>query len=113
MRIHARCHLPLWPHAAALDVYSVCWHYVSEISQRYFSGAIMESGTCASSIFFQTLYRARNFSQPVVKFVGCDGAPDLLACLRKQRVEEFFLPPSAWPADGPERPPMASLMSYG
>jgi len=63
---------------------SVCWHLGSPGSKGLFHGAIMESGTCDSAIFFATLDRSISWSQGFSKSVGCDPAmeSDILGCLR-------------------------------
>lgn len=79
---------------------SVCWHMVSEYSQKYFSAAIMESGSCSTSIFFVGKKRAEIFSREVAAKAGCDpnaAYPTFLKCLREVNFKNFFMNGRQWP----------------
>jgi carboxylesterase type B len=60
---------------------SVCYHYASPASRGLFQAAIMESGTCDFSGFFQTLPTATDFSNRYASGLGCLGE-DRLSCMR-------------------------------
>lgn len=93
---------------------SVCWHMVSPISRAYFSGAIMESGSCVSSEFFVSPQRAQAFSLAVVKKYKCDlpNATDMLSCLRKVSYRDLFMTGKDWAASV-IAPPLAPIMPWG
>lgn len=81
---------------------SVCWHMVSANSQKYFSAAIMESGSCSTSVFFVNKNRADTFSREVAEKAGCDPTAkdaELLACLREVPFNNFFLDGRQWPRE--------------
>jgi carboxylesterase type B len=83
---------------------SVCYHYASPASRGLFQAAIMQSGTCDFSGFFQTLDVATNFSQLYATGLGCravgggGAAAQQLACMRNKTAVDVLLNPP----DGPE-----------
>jgi len=64
--------------------FSTCWHMASPMSKGLFKAAIMESGTCDSTMFFLNYERASSWSQLHSKTVGCDpsDSKNLTTCLR-------------------------------
>lgn len=99
--------------------FSVCWHYVNKVSQRFFSAAIMESGTCSSPIFFVSYDRATTFGRETAARVGCDpSSRDVVACLRAKDYRDFTANATSWPAPVPGTnhsivPPLSLSMPYG
>ena len=79
---------------------SVCYHYASPASRGLFSAAIMQSGSCDFSGFFQKLATASNFSTAYAVGLGCDQPPgqERLSCLRNLSATDVLLNPP----DGPE-----------
>lgn len=59
---------------------SVCSHLVSPASKGLFRRAITESGPCLSPVPSRAAAEAQG--ERFAQTVGCDGAPDVLACLR-------------------------------
>jgi len=63
--------------------FSVCWHLVSPGFAGLFSHAIMESGSCDSPQFFQSLDNAVAFNTEYAAGCGCQQTGDaLVSCLR-------------------------------
>jgi len=60
--------------------WNVCAHVVSPMSAGLFHRAISESGGCTTGI--ATAQESDAVAADVASAVGCDGAPDVLACLR-------------------------------
>jgi para-nitrobenzyl esterase len=75
--------------------FSTCWHLASPGSAGLFHGAIMESGTCDSTFFFQPYERATTWSEDWGAAAGCNrtafatGA-DYLKCLRELPTAGFI-----------------------
>eukprot|EP00163_Fabomonas_tropica_P011007 TRINITY_DN2142_c0_g1_i3.p1 TRINITY_DN2142_c0_g1~~TRINITY_DN2142_c0_g1_i3.p1 ORF type:complete len:317 (-),score=67.20 TRINITY_DN2142_c0_g1_i3:80-1030(-) len=68
--------------------FSVCWHMVNPASAGLFRAAIMESGSCDTEEFFQTMDVAEKFAGIYTDAAGCNqtkigNAADFLTCLRK------------------------------
>ena len=72
--------------------FSVCWHLVSPGSRGYFSGAIMESGSCNSPQFFREQPANEQFAYEFSAAVGCGSlrGPALLTCLRSRSAEDMI-----------------------
>ncbi len=66
--------------------WSVCGHLVSTGSQRLFSRAMIQSGSCSS----QTRARAVQRSAPFVEATGCSEAAVPVACLRREPIAELL-----------------------
>ena len=65
--------------------FSTCIHIASPLSKGLFRGAIMESGTCVSDIFFVDEERSFAWSENYIQHLGCDPTlPDsqVLQCIR-------------------------------
>jgi para-nitrobenzyl esterase len=66
--------------------FSICYHLVSPASAGLFQAAIMESGSCDTTQFFQSIDMAESFSTLYGAALGCNvtslGAAGQLACLR-------------------------------
>jgi len=80
---------------------SVCYHYASEASQGLFHAAIMQSGSCDTSSFFQPMELASNYSQAYAERLGCgsrrdDDAAQLLSCLREKSALEVMQAATQW-----------------
>jgi para-nitrobenzyl esterase len=79
---------------------SVCAHVTSHASAGLFRSAIMESGVCDSSAFFNRAEQAATYGDSFVEFVGCgrntsSGEPDpaaALACLQSLPVDRACAP---------------------
>eukprot|EP00463_Aulacantha_scolymantha_P001410 TRINITY_DN2020_c0_g1_i1.p1 TRINITY_DN2020_c0_g1~~TRINITY_DN2020_c0_g1_i1.p1 ORF type:complete len:229 (+),score=18.26 TRINITY_DN2020_c0_g1_i1:446-1132(+) len=62
-------------------------HLASPLSKGLFAGAIMDSGTCDSSLGFRSLKNATSFSRLYAKTHNCNttSGPELLKCLRAMK----------------------------
>jgi para-nitrobenzyl esterase len=80
--------------------FSVCYHLASAASGGLFQAAIMESGSCDSSDFFQPYSVATSFGDIYAASCGCDTRKlppsDFLACLRKLSVSDLLKDISSW-----------------
>lgn len=93
---------------------SVCWHLASPGSIGLFNSAIIESGSCSTAEFFFARDRAYGFGKRVVTAAGCDGAEDVIACLRAAHPHDLFVPADAWNCSSDDPcPPFAPAMSWG
>lgn len=80
--------------------FSVCFHLGSQNSAGLFRAAIMESGTCDSSIFFTEYSKALAWSLLLTSHIGtksnktCDSnSPDFVSCLRSlEAMDASFIP---------------------
>lgn len=73
---------------------STCMHLVSPLSKGLFHAAVVESGPCdLAKPKDKALAQGAEFA----KALGCDSAPDVLACLRGKPAEEIAL---ALPSSG-------------
>jgi len=74
---------------------SVCAHLVSPLSQGLFQRAIIESGPCLHPL--STLVAAEAQGAVFASLLGCDGAADVLACMRAKSAQDIksTLPPAA------------------
>ncbi|KJE94823.1 acetylcholinesterase [Capsaspora owczarzaki ATCC 30864] len=86
--------------------FSVCFHLTSPASRGMFASAIMESGTCSSTFFFQTLDNALDFGALYASTFGCNAttqsAADFLKCLRTTKAEDLMAGVLSW--FGPDWP---------
>lgn len=78
--------------------FSVCWHLASPGSAGLFSGAIMESGSCDSPQFFQSLDYATDFGKTWAQAVGCGNmtGPPLLLCMRAMDTNHMMKSIADW-----------------
>jgi para-nitrobenzyl esterase len=103
---------------------SVCYHYASPASRGLFHAAIMQSGSCDSSGFFQPLGLATNYSSAYADRVGCEedpGAPagdaSRLRCLRSKSVLDVLNAAKRWepwpepPQHEPPRQPLEQVLA--
>lgn len=71
--------------------FSVCWHLVSPSSKGLFSAAIMESGSCDGTQFFQAQKDTFAFGRVYAQAMGCSmTGPALLQCLRDKPFEDLM-----------------------
>lgn len=77
--------------------WDVCTHMVSPLSAGLFHRAISESGGCTTGV--ATAAEGASYASSVSTAVGCDGAPDELACLRAVPVSTLLAAGSANPED--------------
>jgi para-nitrobenzyl esterase len=85
----------------------VCYQVVSPGSRGLFHRAISESGGCAVSLTGGLDSTAAQAAVDVGKYVaaiGCDTAPDELACLRSKTIDEVM-------AAAPAQDPMAGILT--
>ncbi len=68
--------------------FNVCAHVVSPMSSGLFQRAISESGGCTVGI--ATADESQADAADIATTVGCDGAPDVLACLRGVPVDQLL-----------------------
>ena len=67
---------------------SVCVHLVSPLAAGLFHRALGESGACTN--FAMTRASAEGLGVSVAATLGCDTAPDVLACLRAKSADEVI-----------------------
>lgn len=76
--------------------FSTCVHVASPLSKGLFKNAIMESGTCASEIFFQAQAASYAWSENFASIVGCPSAgqtdAEILACVRTLDLNDVMGP---------------------
>jgi len=70
---------------------SVCTLYANPINEGLFSRAIMQSGTCNSPEFYQTLPNALDFGRTYSNIIGCDpDSPDYTSCMRSKSTSDIM-----------------------
>ncbi|KJE94283.1 acetylcholinesterase [Capsaspora owczarzaki ATCC 30864] len=86
--------------------FSVCFHLASPASRGLFASAIMESGTCSNTFFFQTLDFAESFGEIYTATFGCNAtqqtAAEYLKCLRTTPATDIMTGLLSW--FGPDWP---------
>lgn len=80
--------------------FSVCYHLASPASKGLFQAAIMESGSCDTTDFFQSYELATTFGSLFTAAVGCNSTsmsePQFLSCIRSKSTAELTLSISTW-----------------
>jgi para-nitrobenzyl esterase len=67
---------------------SVCLHLIAPASRGLFARAITQSGLCDDPI--PTLTEMQSISDTLVSSLACDGAPDVVACMRGKSRDELI-----------------------
>lgn len=98
---------------------SACVHLTAAASQGLFRAAIMESGVCASSAFYNEPKVAAAYGRSFIEHVGCGGharAAPTLACLQGLPLDvacaPFLFPTSIAGAKPHSLPPLAPVMGW-
>lgn len=76
--------------------FSVCQHLVSPASDRLFSRAIMQSGSCDGPFMILDGDNAKEFGDSYTAALGCPRGRDRLACMRKWSPAEVLVPYIDW-----------------
>ncbi|GMI15813.1 hypothetical protein TrLO_g2725 [Triparma laevis f. longispina] len=71
---------------------SVCTLFSNPVNEGLFHGAIMQSGTCNSPEFYQTLPNALDFGHTYSEIVGCDPRDEdnYISCMRGKSTSEIM-----------------------
>lgn len=98
---------------------SVCAHVTSVASHGLFRAAIMESGPCDTSAFFNRRHVAEAYGELFIEHVGCSGRSDpsaTLACLQHLPVDKasapLLFPTSTRHAKPYLLPPLAPVIGW-
>jgi para-nitrobenzyl esterase len=80
--------------------FSVCWHIAHPLSKGLFTGAIMQSGSCSTNMFFRNKRDQVGFSSIYASHFGCDVKDaDYIECLRSKSTKDILTAvPNDWPS---------------